>query len=78
MLLWNILSTVKSAACCYLNTLADVEDFYQPPTKARKHNCSPSLTEGVHLHTLEASNGSAIEEAEDRLHRLGILLPTGN
>lgn len=60
-----------------LNTLADVEDFINRYQNQEAQLLS-SLTEGVHLHTLEASNRSAIEEAEDRLHHLGILLPTGN
>lgn len=60
-----------------LNTLDDVDVFVRRYENQEAQLLS-SLTDGVHLHTLEASNHGAIQDAEDRLKRLGILLPSDN
>ena len=58
-----------------LNNIADVDDFI-----ARYENqpaqLLSSLTEGIHLHTLEADYPGAIKEAKRRLDQLGLLLPS--
>ena len=60
-----------------LNTLADVDDFIRRYQNQEAQLLS-SLTDGVHLHTLEANRRGAIEEAENKLEHLGILLPTNS
>jgi transcriptional regulator of NAD metabolism len=60
-----------------LSTLADVDDFINRYESQQAHLLS-SLTDGVHLHTLEATERSAIQDAEERLKRLGMLLPDNN
>lgn len=60
-----------------LSTLADVDDFMDR-YESQEAQLLSSLTDGVHLHTLEADQRGAIEAAEDRLQCLGMLLPAGN
>ncbi len=57
-----------------LNTLADVEDFVNH-YQSQEAQLLSSLTDGVHLHTLERTGRGAIEAAAKQLQRLGILLP---
>lgn len=57
-----------------LNTLADVEDFVNH-YQSQEAQLLSSLTDGVHLHTLETNQRGAIEAAAKQLQRLGILLP---
>lgn len=56
-----------------LRTPADVEDFVR---RLESHGAQllSSLTEGVHLHTVEADSPAALEKAVQALRQLGILL----
>lgn len=56
-----------------LNTLADVDEFVHRYQNQEAQLLS-SLTDGVHLHTVEANRRGAIEAAEKRLRQLDMLV----
>lgn len=60
-----------------LRSRRDVQEFIE---SMKRHAAEPLLvlTDGIHLHTLEADNASILEEVETALHRAGYTLSDGH
>ena len=56
-----------------LESRADVQNFLDQ-LRSSKATLLSALTDGVHLHTIEASRPEAISRARTELRKLGILL----
>jgi uncharacterized protein len=57
-----------------ISSLKDVSRFMEDVTR---HSARPlsALTDGVHLHTVEAPDAEAMEDIKRALHELGCLMP---